>query len=386
MNNIIDVFKTEKELFDYYPKNLYWSLKDIFNDYWDSFLDFAKEKNLTIRDVVIRDVKRMMKCQTPLLGYSLFKCPECGHEKFLYNTCKSRFCNTCGIKYAKLRALTIESILINAKHRHIVFTMSNILWPLFLEDRKLLDLVFKAVSKTLNSWYKETYKGFKPGFILTLHTFGRDDKWNVHMHCLLSETILSDTSEKKVDYIPFNMLRKRFQTILLKLLEKKIGAYKFRTIKNKIYASSSNGFYVRAKKNEFPDSKKAISYVLRYCGRPCFAQYRIIDIDDKNYISFWYQRHEDDSFVVEKIHIFEFIARLIRHIPEPQFKTIRYYGFYSSKKPKTYKKARKLIPDFKVEYLKKQNKWRNLFMITFKKDPLMCPNCNTTMTFEYVFT
>ena len=148
------------------------------------------------------------------------------------------------------------------------------------------------------------------------------------MHCLLSETILSDTSEKKVDYIPFNMLRKRFQTILLKLLEKKIGAYKFRTIKNKIYASSSNGFYVRA--------KKGIEYILRYCGRPCFAQYRIIDIDDKDYISFWYQRHEDDSFVVEKIHIFEFIARLIRHIPEPQFKTIRYYGFYSSKRHPLY--------------------------------------------------
>ena len=44
------------------------------------------------------------------------------------------------------------------------------------------------------------------------------------------------------------------------------------------------------KKNEFPDSKKAISYVLRYCGSPCFAQYRIIDIDNNNFISFWYQR------------------------------------------------------------------------------------------------
>jgi len=65
MNNIINVFKNEKELFDYYPKTFYWSLKGIFNDYWDSFLDFAKEKNLTIRDVVIRDVKRMMKCQLP---------------------------------------------------------------------------------------------------------------------------------------------------------------------------------------------------------------------------------------------------------------------------------------------------------------------------------
>lgn len=60
---------------------------------------------------------------------------------------------------------------------------------------------------------------------------------------------------------------------------------------------------MKTKKSEFPNFKKAISYVLRYCGRTCFAQYRIIDIDN-DFIIFWYQRHEDDNFVVEKIHIF----------------------------------------------------------------------------------
>ena len=62
-----------------------------------------------------------------------------------------------------------------------------------------------------------------------------------------------------------------------------------------------------------------LSYILRYCGGPCFAEYRIIDIKD-DYVTFWYQRHEDDKFIVEKVHIFEFIGRLIRHIPEPNFK------------------------------------------------------------------
>ena len=67
-----------------------------------------------------------------------------------------------------------------------------------------------------------------------------------------------------MDFIPFDMLRKRFQKILLDLLEKDIGKIKFRNIKNKVYKTANNGFYVRAKKSEFPDSKKAISYILRY--------------------------------------------------------------------------------------------------------------------------
>ena len=64
--SIVNVFKSEKELFDTYPKNVYWSLKDIFSDYWDKFLDFSVSKNLTIRPVVLRDVSRMISCKSLL--------------------------------------------------------------------------------------------------------------------------------------------------------------------------------------------------------------------------------------------------------------------------------------------------------------------------------
>lgn len=211
--SIVETFKNENELFNAYPKKVYWKLKDIFIDYWDDFLDFSEKRNLKIRDVVKRDVKRMMECKTAKLGLSLYKCPECGKEKLTYNTCKSRFCNSCGIKYAKQRATAIETKLIACNHRHLVFTISDLLWPLFLEDRNRLNYMFEAVSKTLLSWYSQQYKSLKlkPGFILTLHTFGRDDKWNVHIHCLLSETALGENCDKKMDYLPYDMLRKRFQ-------------------------------------------------------------------------------------------------------------------------------------------------------------------------------
>lgn len=386
--SIIKTFNSEKELFNEYPKKKYFKLQDIFNDYWDYFLDYADNHDLTIRPVVKRDVARMMICKTPSLGSSTYICPDCNNVLHVYNSCKSRFCNSCGIKYAKQRSLAIESKLLDCTHRHLVFTISDFLWPLFLEDRNRLNFMFDAVSKTILSWFKEKYKkqNYKPGFILTLHTFGKDDKWNVHIHCLLSEFALGNNGAKKFDFLPFDMLRKRFQKILLDLLEKDIGKKKFKPLKDKVYSKYDKGFYVRAKKNEFPNSKKAISYVLRYCGRPCFAQYRIIDIDDDDFIYFWYQRHEDDKFVIEKIHIFEFIARLIRHIPDKNFKTIRYYGIYASRSHKLMSTCKLLISKEKLPFYKSLTKWRNLLIMTFNIDPLKCPNCGAIMEFKFGFT
>ena len=116
------------------------------------------------------------------------------------------------------------------------------------------------------------------GLLIFVHEFGHFIAAK-SIGVYVSEFALGNLFHKKLDFIPFDMLRKRFQKILLDLLEKDIGKSNFRYIKNLIYSKYNNGFYVRAKKNEFPNSKKAISYILRYCGRPCFASYRIIDID-----------------------------------------------------------------------------------------------------------
>ena len=87
------------------------------------------------------------------------------------------------------------------------------------------------------------------------------------------------------------------------MLEKNIDKEK---LKIKFIQLQKNGFYVKAKKKENLGTKQNIEYVLRYCDRPAFAASKILDING-NYITFWYQRHEDDLFVVETIHIFKFI-------------------------------------------------------------------------------
>lgn len=70
-----------------------------------------------------------------------------------------------------------------------------------------------------------------------------------------------------------------------------------------------------------------LSYVCRYLSCPVMAESRILNYDG-NFVTFWYQWHEDNLIVIEKLHAYEFIQRLIMHIPEPNFKYIRFYGAY----------------------------------------------------------
>lgn len=379
--------KNEIEFYDkmyFKDRTIKYRLKDIFDDNWDNFI--KDNPNLKIRDVVFKEVDKMRSCRTSELGYSVYECPDCGELKFSYHTCKSRFCPSCGNKYVKKRADAILQKCYNCKHRHIVFTISDYLWDIFRKNRKLLDLLFQAVSQTILSWFKEKYKkeNYIPGIIAVLHTYGRDMKWNTHIHTIVTEGAMGNSNIfKKFEYISFNALRKRFQKILLDLLEKELGKQNFKTLKNFIYKKSDNGFYVYAeqKKNKKQSTKDMVEYVVRYSGKPAMAESRIIDYDG-TYVTFWYQRHEDNKIVKEKIHVYDFFKRLIIHIPEENFKTVRYYGIYS-KKHKFHDKMIMLMKSHTKELRKKLSTWRMMILKDFDTDPLTCPKCGNLMLWQY---
>lgn len=156
-------------------------------------------------------------------------------------------------------------------------------------------------------------------------------KWNPHIHMIVTEGAMGNNNIfKKFEFISYNALRKRFQKILLDLLEKNIGKKSFRTLKTFIYKKSDKGFYVYAEKKYNSSTQSMIEYAIRYTGKPAMAESRILDYDGE-YITFWYQRHEDNKIIKERIHVFDFFKRLIIHIPNENFKTVRYYGIYSKK-------------------------------------------------------
>jgi hypothetical protein len=357
-----------------------FKIKDIFADHWDAFL----KEGYPIRPAVLNNVEKIILCGDPSMGHALYYCEHCDKFKHVYFTCKSRFCNSCGAKYTQDRASSITSKLINCKHRHMVFTIPEELRIYFRRDRKLLHLLFKACADTILSWFHNQNKSesFKPGFISTMHTFGRDLKWNPHIHMLLTEVASgSKTIWKRVSHIPFNMLRKRWQATLLSLLHKNLGT-SFYKLKSYLFKTYSDGFYVYAKPNMNSNSQEAIKYIIRYTGRPAMAQSRILDYDGE-FVTFYYDRHEDNKRITEKKHAFDFIKLLIVHIPDEQFKMIRYYGLYAKK----YIHSSKLYlidSATKKQFRKRHSHWRARLMIAFGVDPLCC-SCGQTMELVGVF-
>lgn len=350
-------------------------LQEIFKDNYEQMI-----YELHPRQSVIENVNRMITCGDPSYGGVMYGCTSCGTLKFAPFRCHSRFCPTCGTKYSIDRTASMSFKIVNVQHRHCVFTIDSELRPFFFQDRSLLGLLFDAVqSVILRMFHKENKtEQFTPGFICVLHTFGRDLKWNPHIHCLVSEGGIGKSGLWRANkHFNYTFLRNAFRTALLNLLEKKLGS-SFKKVKAKCYREHKDGFYVYAKPNKC-DPKVVTKYIGRYLGRPVIATSRIDNYDGEN-VTFHYNRHEDEKLIVETIPVLEFIQRLIQHIPEKHFKQIRYYGLYARTKEQN-KKLQLAISREKHKIILSFNRWRDCILHSFGYDPLKCPCCGQTMLF-----
>jgi hypothetical protein len=86
-------------------------------------------------------------------------------------------------------------------------------------------VLFNSVSETLCFCFQRLNKtlNYTPGFISVLHTFGRDLKWNPHIHVILSTKAVSKFNTwENFKHIHYESLRKSWQYCLLKNMQKKI--------------------------------------------------------------------------------------------------------------------------------------------------------------------
>lgn len=353
-----------------------FTIKEIFSDHWN---DFSKFYTGSIRSVVKKEVAKVIGCGEISNGFSFYVCPDCGHYKFVPFRCHSRFCNTCGMKYQQARATSISEKLISCRHRHAVFTIPEELRWYFKKDRRLLNILFQSAAQTISDWSytQNKSKQFRFGMVCGLHTFGRDLKWNPHIHMILSEGCYSPISKewKNVNFFPFAMLRKRWMTTLLFNMKKSLDPSifdinEFKTLTSSFYNKHDNGFYVNAPKANLNSTKIIVNYVTRYIGRPVMAQSRITNYDGVN-VSYWYQRHEDNEIVNVTEHAFEFIKKLIIHIPEQGFNMLRYYGLYADG-PDAYPSLYRKSPKEKRIANRLKLKWQLNIELSFCFDPLKC--------------
>ena len=352
----------------------------------------------------MKNVEAMINCKNFKNGYLFFECPKCNNFHIQGLSCHSRFCVSCGKKYRDTRAIEISKTCINVPNRHITWTISSSLWDFFQKYKQMYDILFQSVNDVLTYLIQAKSKAAKKrnqrlGFISNLHTFGRDIKHNPHIHSLVAEcSIDKDGNKKPFNYFNYDSLRKSFMNQVLKRMyiffktnNYKKDLNKFIKIRKCLYETSDNGFYVHAPQKQCKNPKqikRIVNYVCRYAGHPAMSESRIIKYDEKTkMIYYYYDPHEDDAIINadDKIgrqyvseHVFEFIAKLIVHIPEENVHTTRYYGFYANHTNLDTKNQYKLFKLIEIKEMKNNLYWQNRLISSYKYDPLLC-HCGATM-------
>jgi hypothetical protein len=191
-----------------------YTLKQILDDHWDSFIKECERKGKVLRPAILENVQKVRNCRDPKkMGYHVYRCPSgCGDERIVPHSCKSRFCSSCGKVATDNWMDKMSAELLDVPYHHIVFTIPQELRNLFAWHRPLLGVLFKSAKDTVLSICREKY-GYIPGIVIVQHTFGSDLKFNPHIHMLITEGGLSVDRKRWIHnaFIPWNQLKARWK-------------------------------------------------------------------------------------------------------------------------------------------------------------------------------
>jgi predicted Zn-ribbon and HTH transcriptional regulator len=67
-----------------------WDIADIFRLYGESY-----RQTHTVSATQAKVMEAIMACRTAQLGGHAEQCPQCGFERYAYNSCRNRHCPKC---------------------------------------------------------------------------------------------------------------------------------------------------------------------------------------------------------------------------------------------------------------------------------------------------
>lgn len=354
------------------------SFEDILkkDNNWLLFKNLYKDE---LSENVIHETEKMLNCRTPGCGFAKYICPHCGNIKTIPFSCKSKLCSCCGKKHTDIWSQSISEKLLNCDHRHIVLTVSNKLWPFFINNPSLQKLLLDTAAKVIKKAFSRI-ELVTTGFILVLHPFGDDLKANFHVHAVVTCGGLSKDNSRflSVSYIDYDFIRKVWQYEILTALRKALPQHKriLNPVIDWCFKYKTNGFVVFADRVIKGSTKAALGYVARYTRHPPISKRRILDYNGTS-VTFSYEASGKEH--TKTMPKFEFIKAVLQHTSSKQFKTIRRFGLYSRRSSAKYEKVLSLLSPHAPEKAAGFNWRRNLALFT-GEDPLTCDKCGEKLT------
>src|SRR5258708_21664080 len=126
---------------------------------------------------------KALQCRTLELGAEVFASGD--EEQVFYHTCKSRPCSSCGYRATLQWQRERWAALPDVPYKGITFTMPDLLWPFFRDNRRLATAL-PALAATVLETQMSARHGLRVGLMAVLHTFNGKLEFNSHVHSMVS--------------------------------------------------------------------------------------------------------------------------------------------------------------------------------------------------------
>ena len=128
-----------------------------------------------VRPIVRQSFDKITKCRTLALGAEVFASES--ETRLFPHTCKARPCPSCGHRATMLWQRERWCALPDMSYAGIVFTMPNVLWPIFQKNRHLLHDLPALGAAVIQQWVKLKY-GAHVYIMVIPHSFGASLNFN----------------------------------------------------------------------------------------------------------------------------------------------------------------------------------------------------------------
>jgi len=352
--------------------------------YFDRFLTeyeerFEKEYGF-FRPIIKEVVERYLDCGNPRCGFARIRCPDCGEERLLMFSCRTRgFCPSCHAKRLEEWGEWMrEILLLDVPHRQVVFTIPRMLRLFFKYKRRLLgELCRAAVQALLKYFQAATGAELIPGVVAVIQSFGQKINFHPHAHLLVTEGG-QDPAGK------FHHLAEIEDSLLAEFFKREVFSLLLRqeliseALVEKIEGWRHSGFSVHSKVKA--KTRKEAERVGKYMIRPLLSLERLSLEEKEGKVCY---RYGEGAEEVEWMDYLEFIARVTSHIPDKGQVTVRYLGLYANAHRGKVRKLeggeQKLILIEEECPRIPRRGWAEMIKKVYEVNPLTCPECQAEM-------
>lgn len=314
-------------------------LGDIFRAHGEAY-----RKSHALSEPQRKAMRAIEVCRTPVLGGRVEVCDQCAHREVFYGSCRNRHCPTCqSLSQARWIENRMERLL-PTDYFHVVFTVpDNLLNGLIQRNRELFfDLLFQAGSQTLLELGADPKRlGAQLGATCVLHTWTRDLRFHVHLHCIVTGGGLHANGDRWLrpgsqDFLfPKDVLSALFSRKLLALLAEanKEGRLAFsgscaELADPKAFARWKDRLYktkwIAYCKKPFAGPEQVFRYLGRYTHRVGLSNQRLLELSDEG-VRFRTKGEKTATLAPD-----EFVHRWLQHVLPNRFVKIRHYGLMAS--------------------------------------------------------